>query len=257
MKLTKKIGLGIVALGLAGVLVLSGSKRKDIVDKEVDKMNLTTIKDPKAGKLSDVKKKIKVIELNPFNTILLFDQIDGNSINRALGQLRDLNDYTDDNSPIYLVIDSPGGSVIDGGRLVSAMEASRRTVNTVCYTLCASMGAMIHSYGKTRMSFDRSVLMYHNASGGVMGDLPMMLSQLRLLERYVQRMEQNVIRKSSLSLEEYKTLADKQLWVDAEDALSLGLTDQLVYLSGFEKQLSESAELRAKARKKIQFDLHD
>lgn len=130
--------------------------------------------------------------------------------------------------PIWLLIDSPGGSVLDGALVISEMESSKAPVNTVCVGLCASMAAMIHSYGAKRYAVDRSVLMYHPASGGAQGQIPNMLSQLTTISRYIDKMVSNIVSRSKISKAEYEKLVAYEFWIDAEDAYAKGLTDGTV-----------------------------
>ena len=115
---------------------------------------------------------------DPF--ILLYGPImqNGNEIARLI------TETAKKGSPIYLLIDSPGGSVITGASVVSAIEAAQVPVYTVCLQLCASMAAIIHQYGSQRLMVDRSFLMFHNARGGFEGSFPQILSQFNTINRF-------------------------------------------------------------------------
>lgn len=130
--------------------------------------------------------------------------------------------------PLYILIDSPGGSVISGGAIVSAIEASPVPVNTVCLQVCASMAAMIHQYGTNRYMVDRSVLMFHNASGGFQGSFPQVASLFKTFDRYVNKMFLNTAKRSQQSLSEFKAKIQDDLWVDAEDSLSQKYSDETI-----------------------------
>lgn len=135
------------------------------------------------------------------------------------------------------MIDSPGGSVVDGSQLISFMEASSVPIHTVCLKLCASMGFVIHQYGKTRLAVDRSFLMAHPASGGTRGQLDNMISQLNALQRYVTKSNNYIATRSGKTLAEFKELWAFEMWKDAEDSKELGFLDNIVSLNGdFELQ---------------------
>lgn len=129
---------------------------------------------------------------------------------------------------IYLVIDSPGGSVIDGARIISAMESSKAPVNTICMSMCASMAAIIHQYGVKRLMVDRSFLMFHNAAAGLNGALPQMRTRLNFLERYVTKMDARIARRAGLSPEQFMSMFQSEMWLDAEDSTNSRFADGIV-----------------------------
>lgn len=174
------------------------------------------------------KKKIRRIELIEENTLFLFGAVEESNSNVLAATITKLDDGSEE--PLYLLIDSPGGSVFSGSKVISAIEGSTRPVHTICVGLCASMGAMIHSYGHKRLAVDRTVLMFHPASGGARGPVPNMLSLLGTVDRYVNKMELNVVKRSGMTEIEYSKRVMKDFWVDAEDAKSLNLVDELVVL---------------------------
>ena len=130
--------------------------------------------------------------------------------------------------PIFVLLNSPGGSVLDGALIISAIAASPAPVYTVCMQLCASMAAMIHQYGKERLMADRSILMFHDAAGSVSGYFPHMISRLNTLTRYVNKMNYHVARRANVPLNDYLAKIHEELWLDAEDAIHQGYADKIV-----------------------------
>lgn len=174
------------------------------------------------------KKKIKRVALRQDNTLFLFEEVLPSNSNALANTITALDNGSTD--PLYLLIDTPGGSVFAGAKVISAIEASVRPVYTVCVGLCASMGAIIHSYGHKRLATDRSVLMYHPASGGFSGPLPRAKSLMRMVDRYVNKMEVNLSRRSGMSDVDYEQHVLRDFWIDAEDSKQLNLVDDLVVL---------------------------
>jgi ATP-dependent Clp protease protease subunit len=161
--------------------------------------------------------------------LYLVDQVQFNSVQPLVNRIKELNAKSKD--PIYLLIDSPGGSVIDGASLISEMEASAAPVYTVCTRLCASMAAMIHSYGTKRLALDRAILMYHPASGGASGQVRNMLSQITAVNSLIEKMVANVTGRSKITPEEFQRLVAYEIWIDAEDATIKGHNDEIVNLN--------------------------
>lgn len=158
-------------------------------------------------------------------TLFLYGVVDSSvlSLRDALVRLG-----KDSKDPIYLLIDSPGGSVLDGAMVLSAIEASPAPVYTVCMQLCASMAAIIFEYGHKRYALDRSFVMFHPASGGSEGELDKMVSRLGSIQRYIGKMEAYIAKRANISYERYKELANVEYWIDGEDAVNLGFADSLV-----------------------------
>lgn len=164
------------------------------------------------------------------DTLFLFGEVAEENSEAVSQGILSLNDVAS-TAPILLVIDSPGGAVFAGSKIVSAMEASKRPVYTICYGLCASMAAMIHQYGHKRLMTNRSVLMFHNASGAAQGEVNQMLSQLNFVDKFCMKMDIFIASRAGISYKEFSHLLDSQLWLDAQDASNLGYNDRIVALN--------------------------
>lgn len=139
---------------------------------------------------------------------------------------------------IYLTLDSPGGSVYDGGRLIAAMGASKLPVYTVVTGLAASMAAMITEYGKERYMLDRTTIMFHPASMQVMiaGEVDKVVSRLTYGKHTIDKMDLHTAIRSGFTYADFKARTESELWDDAEDALREHLIDAIVDLD-FVKQI--------------------
>lgn len=176
------------------------------------------------------KKPVTHISAENNNTLFLFGEVaEENSEAVSQGILALSESGSAD--PILLVIDSPGGAVFAGSKIISAIEASKRPVYTICYGLCASMAAIIHQYGTKRLMTNRSILMFHNASGGAQGEVNQMLSQLNFVDRFCLKMDIYISNRAGMSYPQFAHYLDSQLWIDSEDSLSLGFNDGIVSLN--------------------------
>lgn len=177
----------------------------------------------------NIEKNVMKVTVDQSRVLYLLGVVDFPNMQILSNEIKRLSAKSND--PIWLLIDSPGGSVLDGATLISQIEASSAPVYTVCTRLCASMAAMIHSYGAKKYSTDRSILMYHPASGGAQGQVNNMLSQLTTLTRYLDKMVANVIGRSSLSKDEYDKLVPFELWIDSDDSVTKGLSEAVINLN--------------------------
>lgn len=200
----------------------------------VDVTNDTEVKGTDVFKREDkvikpTVKKVKTLSPNQNRTLMLQGEVGENALYLA----QEVNTLSAKSSePIYMLIDSPGGSVLTGALLISAMQSSRAPIITICQTLCASMAAMIHQFGSQRLQVDRAILMFHPASlGGGGGELDKMASFINMLQRYTNKLEFEVSRRSGIPFKEYKDLSQIELWLDAEDARASNFNDGIVNIN--------------------------
>lgn len=157
---------------------------------------------------------------------------------------------------VYLLIDSPGGSVITGGAIISAMEASPVPVHTVCLQLCASMGAMIHQYGVKRYTVNRSLLMFHDAAGGFQGPFQQVVSRVNMINRFVNKMFAHVAKRTGQSYKDFMQKIGPEIWVDGEDAVAQKYSDGLINVVHNDEQAvnpptQEMLKVREEIKKRI------
>jgi len=73
----------------------------------------------------------------------------------------------DESLPIFIVIDdSPGGSVMEGYRIVKAIQSTRRRCTVVVKSFAASMAAVITTLAPHSYAYPNAVILHHQMSGG-------------------------------------------------------------------------------------------
>jgi len=108
----------------------------------------------------------KTLKLDKERTILISGPI-GNGILAQANQVYSLALASP--KPIYLVLNSPGGSVYVGLQMLSAMRAARaRGVEFRCLTtlMSASMAFQILAYCDKRYALEHTLLLWHSMRGG-------------------------------------------------------------------------------------------
>jgi len=108
--------------------------------------------------------------------------------------------------PIFIVIDaSPGGSVMAGYRILKAMESSDAPVHVVVKSFAASMAAAITTLAKESYCYPNAVILHHQISSMVMGQLN--LTEQREFheesERWWQRLGTPVAAKMGITPDEF------------------------------------------------------
>lgn len=209
------LGLGLVLTGTLGI----SSKKEKLQDREIVTAPATSscsLPEVKASKLI-----LKQIDLDPARTVY----INGEIVDEGMeGITKKVIVLGRDTAPIYVVLNSPGGSVSAGEKFISAMQSARGPVYTICDGLCASMAAIITEYGTKRYATNRSILMFHDAAGGFQGYVSHMKSQLQLIDRKVEKMDNFICLRIKIPCGQYKQGKLAQIWVDAED----GFVDEVI-----------------------------
>lgn len=174
-------------------------------------------------------KKIKSFSISTEQSLYFDTEVTDVSVALAISSLEDMKKNT--SKDLYLFINSPGGSVFDGNRLVTYIENSKRKIHTVCVTVCASMAAHLHQAGSTRLMLDNSMLMFHPAAGGARGQVENMRSLLNTIQLMVDRMDAKITKRSGLDYKEFKAKVAFEYWVLAEDAVRSNLSESIVNIS--------------------------
>ena len=225
MNNTVKAGLltvaivGLLSFSLVRTSKKAGNSKAEVV--EVNKPQLEPNSSPFPLNTSE-KMKIKQINLPEDRVVALVGVVSAETVGQATARIMELENTPGD---IYLLINSPGGSVIDGSQLITAIENSKHKVKTVCIELCASMAAMIFGYGEERIMLDRAVLMYHDAAGGSQGYVPHEKSMVDFVDRYAKKNFIYIAARSKIDQTQFLNMVSRNIWVDGEDAQKMGLAD--------------------------------
>ena len=113
----------------------------------------------------------KEITLTSENTVSLLGPVTRQSIGEVNQELLKVSQQGKEKDPIYLVLYTPGGSVMAGLELMQFMNTLRRPVHVVA-NYAASMGFHILQSSSVRYVTKYATIMSHRASGGFDGDIP-------------------------------------------------------------------------------------
>jgi ATP-dependent Clp protease protease subunit len=150
----------------------------------------------------------------------------------------------DAEAPIFIVIDDcPGGSVMAGYKILKAMNGSTAPVYTVVKSFAASMAACITTLSKKSYAYPNALILHHQLSVGVMGNLTQHRENVKELEEWWKRLADPVAQKMGISREEFIARMYKEAstgdWNEfADDAQKLKWVDVIV------EEIEETALLR-------------
>jgi ATP-dependent Clp protease, protease subunit len=215
------------------VITVKAFNHKSVVSNPVKTVKVEQPAQPeprvfKAYKITDVT--LHDERLNTDRIILINSAI--GDMSAQINQLQSMSEDSDE--PIYVAIDSPGGSVMGGTEFITAMKAVKKApVITICLNLCASMAFVIHQYGTQRWVTDHAILMSHPASiGGSMGgEVDKVINGLMIIQRYVEKHNMAIAKRAKMNYEEFKARSSVEMWLMSDEALATGFADKAVALS--------------------------
>ena len=135
-----------------------------------------------------------------------------------------------DNNDITMHIDSPGGSVKSGLSIVDVMDYISSDIRTINTGMAASMGSVLLGAGTKgkRGSLRFSQTMLHQSSGGAGGNIQDARITFKEWEKVNDILFTLLGDYCGKSAEQVKNDATRDLWLNAEDALSYGIIDEIV-----------------------------
>lgn len=135
-----------------------------------------------------------------------------------------------DNKDITLQISSPGGDVCSGLSLLDTMNYVSSDVATLNLGMAASMGSILLGGGTKgkRYSLKNSRVMLHTVAGGMSGKVQDILISLKEAEKYNELLFNLLAEFTNKTKEEVLKDADRDFWMNAEEALAYGIIDEII-----------------------------
>jgi ATP-dependent Clp protease protease subunit len=163
--------------------------------------------------------------------VFLGGPVTDDSANLLIAQLLFLSNE-DANSDIHFYINSPGGSVSAGLGVYDTMQFIRPKVATYCIGVAASMGAWLLAAGadgKRHMLPNARVMLHQPLMGGVMqGQATDLGIQAKEMLKTRERMYKIMSHHTGKDIDTITKDCERDKWLDAEEAVSYGVTDSVL-----------------------------
>ena len=137
---------------------------------------------------------------------------------------------TDPTKDISLYINTPGGSVSSGLAIYDTMQLVQPDVATICTGMAASMGSVLLCAGTPgkRSALPHSRVLIHQPLGGAEGQASDILIAAKEIEKTRKELISIIAQHSGQSYDKVFADADRDYWMNAEEALQYGMIDKIL-----------------------------
>jgi ATP-dependent Clp protease protease subunit len=143
-------------------------------------------------------------------------------------------DNQDAEKPIWLYINSPGGSVTDGLMLADVLTYVKSPICTVIMGQAASMGLVLgsmkytHKPASRRYILPNARMMAHQVSSGTKGLITDQMIALKEAEKLNEKLMNILAENTGKSVKQIKKDADRDFWLSAQEAVEYGFVDEIL-----------------------------
>ena len=132
---------------------------------------------------------------------------------------------------IFMYINSPGGVITSGMAIYDTMKYIKPDVSTLCIGQACSMGSFLLSAGTKgkRYSLPNSRIMIHQPLGGFQGQATDIEIHAREILNIRSRMNKLYSEHCGRSIAEIEKAVERDNFMSAEESLSFGLIDKIIY----------------------------
>lgn len=158
--------------------------------------------------------------------IILTGEVCDELANSIIAQLLFLDAQGHD--PIYLYINSPGGSITAGLAIYDTLRYISSPINTICVGMAASMGALLLLAGDKRYALEHSEIMIHQPLGGFRGQTSDVLLHAKWLESIRDKVNEIMAYHTKRTVEDIERDTDRDHFLTAKQALEYGIIDEIL-----------------------------
>jgi len=118
----------------------------------------------------------------------------------------DFYNNQDPTKPIFIVINnSPGGSVMEGYRILKAIESSKAPIHVVVKSFAASMAATIATLSPNSYAYPNAIILHHQMSSSASGNMTDIEQEVKTMQEWERRLADPIAKKMGITLDEFKS----------------------------------------------------
>ncbi len=134
----------------------------------------------------------------------------------------------EERKPIKIYCYSYGGDQDIGNALIDCIELSKTPVWVFNMGMCASMMALIAMAGHKRFAMPKSQYLIHQGSAGVQGQTNQVFEAVDNMKKIEAEIKEYVLSHTKIDKRLYTRKSKAEWYVSAEEALELGICDEIV-----------------------------
>ena len=181
------------------------------------------------------------IELND-RVVSISGGVSSGSIGKVVKKVLEYESLS--HEPIWLLIDSFGGSVDAGFILIDLIKSIKSPVYVIVTSKAYSMGAIITIFAEKRYIYRHATMMLHEASYGALGEDPSIRSRIGFNTKYLDRIHDELAKIIKMDVKDYRARIRDAWWVMAEDAVKYNWVDGIVTEVVYKKAPIETIEVK-------------
>jgi ATP-dependent protease ClpP protease subunit len=153
------------------------------------------------------------------------------SVKEVIKEIRAKDKLLSSKEPLYLILNTPGGSVLDGMDIVNLTHSLNRPVHTITL-FAASMGFVIAQHLNKRFILQNGILMSHRMKTGAEGEVGGELDEALAFARAISR-EINLVcaERMSMEVEAYERRVSDEWWLYGQHAVNNKAADEVITVS--------------------------
>lgn len=196
--------------------------RKAVADADRAEIELAEARRRDADALADPARRL---------VYTFYAEVDDESVRTAMNTLGAWS-RREPGAPITVVLNSPGGRVLDGLALYDFLHHLRSLGHYLRIEVlgrAASMGGVLLQAGDDRVIGANAFLLVHEVSGGVEGKSSELTDRVEFYELMEKRLLAILASRSSLTERQIKAKWNrKDWWLTADEAVALGFADTIL-----------------------------
>jgi ATP-dependent protease ClpP protease subunit len=164
------------------------------------------------------------------NTYTFYDEVGPESIKECLEALSAMA-RQEPRCEITLILNSPGGGVVDGLALYDYLMGLRKRghkITIIALGEAASMGGVLLQAGNKRVVGRNFFMLMHQISYSCYGRSPEHRDEMKLVNMMESKLLKILARRSSMTVRDVRSSWERtNWWIDAKAAVELGFADEI------------------------------
>jgi len=170
------------------------------------------------------------------NRIHFSEDVNGDSMSDLKSNLRTLekklvnmkqNYRLEDDIPIYLYLNTPGGSVYDALAVVDTIKQLRVPVYTVVEGLVASAGTLLSLSGERRYIQPNAYMLIHEIRSSCWGRMSEITDEYENLTKMTKQLTDFYVEHTKMGRKEVTKVLNKDITWNAQECIKKGIVDEI------------------------------